>query len=196
MESCYSSQPHLLLGEDRISSCCGVHQGDPLGPLGFALTLHPIVERIKAGVPDLPLNVVWYLDDGTLVVGPPADLTTTLQIVERHAPEVGLKLNRCKSHLYIPKDTDPSLLTLPSDIPISRQGLCLLGCPVGPPDFCKEIFSSRPAKVKASLEVLPDLDDCQMEIALLRSCLSLPEVSYICPPRLPSESHTPHHRQL
>ena len=43
MESSYSRQPLLHLGGDCIHSCCEVQQGDPLGPLGFALTLHPIV---------------------------------------------------------------------------------------------------------------------------------------------------------
>ena len=66
MESCYSCHPRLHLGKDIIHSCCGVQQGDPLGPLGFSLTLHPIVERIKAEVPSLALNA-WYLDYGTLV---------------------------------------------------------------------------------------------------------------------------------
>ena len=51
MESCYSGQPLLHLGKDIIHS--GVQQGDPLGPLGFALTLHPIIKRIKAEVPTL-----------------------------------------------------------------------------------------------------------------------------------------------
>ena len=37
-------------------SCCGVQQGDPLGPLGFVLTLNPIIERIKVEVPTLALN--------------------------------------------------------------------------------------------------------------------------------------------
>ena len=73
MESCYSGQPLLLLGKDIIHSCCGVQQGDPLGPLGFALTLHPIIKRIRAEVPSLALNA-WYLDDGTLV-GSTQDLT-------------------------------------------------------------------------------------------------------------------------
>ena len=72
MESCYSSQPLLRLGEDTLLSCSGVQQGDPLGPLGFALTLHPIPERIDEEVPDLAINA-WYLDDGTLC-GSPEDL--------------------------------------------------------------------------------------------------------------------------
>ena len=44
MEFCHSGQPYLLLGKDIIHSCCGVQQGDPLGPLGFALILHPIIK--------------------------------------------------------------------------------------------------------------------------------------------------------
>ena len=64
MESCYLGQPLLLLGEDIIHSCSGVQQGDPLEPLGFALTLHLLAKKVKAEVPDLTLNI-WYLDDGT-----------------------------------------------------------------------------------------------------------------------------------
>ena len=121
MESCYSCQPILLFGKDSIHSCCGVQQGDPLGPLGFALTLHPIIERIKAEVPGLGLNA-WYLDDGTLV-GPPEDLAAALRIIERDGPPLGLHLNRSKSLLYIPGEATASCSPLPSEIPVTRQGL-------------------------------------------------------------------------
>lgn len=69
MESSYSSLPLLFMGPESLRSCCGVQQGDPLGPLGFALTLHPLIEHIKEELPALSLNA-WYLDDGTLT-GPP-----------------------------------------------------------------------------------------------------------------------------
>ena len=62
---CYGTQPLLHLGDWTIRSRNGVQQGDPLGPLGFALALHPIIEKIREEVPDLKINV-WYLDDGTL----------------------------------------------------------------------------------------------------------------------------------
>ena len=62
-----------------ILSCCGVQQGDSLGPLGFALTLYLIVERIKREVSGLLLNS-WYLDDGTLC-GPLADICSALDII-------------------------------------------------------------------------------------------------------------------
>ena len=65
------------------------------------------------------------------------------------------------------------------------QGFSLLGCPVGPPSFCEESFGQRIAKIKSVLDCLHDLGDAQLETTLLRSCLSLPKVSYVlrtCPP--------------
>lgn len=44
-----------------MESCYSCQQEDPLGPLGFALTLHPIVERIKEQVPtECLLPRRWY----------------------------------------------------------------------------------------------------------------------------------------
>ena len=80
MECCYGSQPVLHLDDKTILSCCGVQQGDPLGPLGFAVALQPIVERIQREVPNLHINA-WYLDDGTMC-GSPNDLGEALKIVE------------------------------------------------------------------------------------------------------------------
>ena len=121
MESCYSSQPPLYFGSNTIYSRCGVQQGDPLGPLGFSLTLHPMVERIRAEVPGLTLNA-WYLDDGTLM-GSPEDLAAALNIIEEDGPSVGLHLNRAKSLLFIPVEADASLspfhLTSPSPVTVS-----------------------------------------------------------------------------
>ena len=131
MESCYGAHPILHLGVDFILSCCGVQQGDPLNPLGFALTLQPIVERIKAEVPGLNINA-WYLDDRTLC-GTPDDLAEVLRIVEEEGPARGFLLNRAKSLLYIPEDGDSSYNPLPPDIPTTETGFILLGCPVGPP---------------------------------------------------------------
>ena len=104
--------------------CCGVQQGDPLGPLGFAITLQPIVERIKAEVPGLILNS-WYLDDGTLM-GSAEDLAKALNIIESDGPAVGLVLNRSKSLLYIPQVDVASASPLPPDIPVTRQCFTLL----------------------------------------------------------------------
>ena len=141
MESYYSCQPILHLGKDTILSCCGVQQGDPLWPLGFALTLHPIVEHIKNEVPGLALNA-WHLDDGTLV-GTPAELAAALAIIERDGPTIGLILNHSKSLLFIPEEEDVSISSLPQEIPVTREGFSLLGCPIGPPRLLSKGLSQK-----------------------------------------------------
>ena len=60
-----------------------------------------------------------------------------------------------------------------------------LGCPIGPPAFCETAMLKRVGKVKEILSKLPDIEDSQMETALLRSCLALPKVAFslrTCPP--------------
>ena len=87
--------------------------------------------------------------------------------------------------LVYPSESDPSQSPLPSDIPFTRQGFCLLCCPIGPPPICEEVFRDRIAKVKFSLRAVHELGDAQLETTLLRSCFALPKFSYIlctCPP--------------
>ncbi|GKE88146.1 putative reverse transcriptase domain-containing protein, partial [Tanacetum coccineum] len=43
----YGQSARLYVGDDYIWSTTGVQQGDPLGPLLFALVLHPLVHRIR-----------------------------------------------------------------------------------------------------------------------------------------------------
>ena len=65
MECSYRAQPLLHLSGHTLYSCSGVQQGDPLGPMGFTLALHPVLSRIQHEVPSLLLNC-WHLYDGTL----------------------------------------------------------------------------------------------------------------------------------
>ncbi|GKB65597.1 basic 7S globulin-like protein [Tanacetum coccineum] len=65
VEFCYSNLARLYYGEHTLCSCQGVQQGDPLGPLLFALVLHPLICKIRNSF-TLSLQA-WYLDDGTIV---------------------------------------------------------------------------------------------------------------------------------
>ena len=120
LEFCYSCRSLLHFGDHTINSICGVQQGDPLGPLGFVLTLHPIIQKVKSEVPGL-LGNSWYLDDGILCRSPD-DLNLALSII---APTRGLSLNPSKSLLVIPK--------APPHNPLTSEGFVLLGSPISPP---------------------------------------------------------------
>ena len=112
-------------------------------------------------------------------MGSPQDLTAALRIIEEEGPSVGLHLNRGKSLLFIPAAADSTQSTLPSEIPITRNGFSLLGCLIGLPSFCEEVFHKRVSKVRPCMGALKDLNDSQLECTLLRSCLTLPKVSFV-----------------
>lgn len=56
----------LTFGEIFIKSAAGTQQVDPLGPLLFAIALHPLILQTQSRF-ELALNA-WYLDDGNILV--------------------------------------------------------------------------------------------------------------------------------
>ncbi len=118
-------------------------------------------------------------------MGSPEELAAALHIVECEGPPLGLHLNHSKSLLYIPEDAVQAKSVLPTDIPTTRRDFYLLGCPIGPPDYCEEVFDARLSKLKESHGVLHGVGNSQVECTLLCSCLALPKVIFIlrtCPP--------------
>ena len=59
VESSYGSQAELLHGDDVILSCIGWQQGDPLGPLLWAVSSHPVIKQISE-IEGIVANT-WYL---------------------------------------------------------------------------------------------------------------------------------------
>ncbi|XP_019859057.1 PREDICTED: uncharacterized protein LOC109587260, partial [Amphimedon queenslandica] len=177
LECCYGDQPRLLFGDYTILSCCGVQQGDPLGPLAFSILLLPLIERIKAEVPELLLHA-WYLDDGILC-GSPTALLKALDIIDEVGPSLGLSLNQSKCLIFAPPASLPSSVPLPDNIPFTSDGFVVLGAPVGPPNFCVSVIRMRIEKIFFAIEPLSLLEDAHSEYVLLRSCLSLPKLQCV-----------------
>lgn len=120
-----------------------------------------------------------------MMCGHPEGLAEALRIVEQDRLARRLHLNRNNSLVYYPNSADLSSSPLPTDIPTTCSSFTLLGCPIGPSTFCKDVLSHRLGKVKEALAKLPDFEDSQMETTLLRSCLPLPKVAFslrTCPP--------------
>ena len=177
VEYSYGCQPPLHFGTGTILSCMGVHQGDPLGSLLFALALQPLLKLIKDSVPDLVLNV-WYLDDGN-IIGTPDQLKRVIDILVKEGPPCGLHLRPEKSSVWCgdpSKPADPLSKGVPSADPL---GIELLGAPVGTPSFASDIIMERISSIREIvLSKLPLLEDSQAEFMLLRACYALPKFAY------------------
>jgi hypothetical protein len=96
VEYIYGSEAYLFFDDLVIPSKCGLHQGDPLAPVLFALVLHVLAKKIEEECPNLELHA-WYLDDGTLV-GDTEELLRGFDVVCREGPELGLnvRLDKCE----------------------------------------------------------------------------------------------------
>ena len=90
----YKQATTLFFGDFRLTSECGVQQGDPLGPLLFSIAIHDLAVSLQSEMK------VWYLDDVT-VGGEPSDVLMDLRKIQSESKEIGLSLNNSESEVII-----------------------------------------------------------------------------------------------
>jgi hypothetical protein len=177
--ACYARPGSLFAdGGFTVLSAEGVHQGDPCGPLFFALCILALTKNL-ACVPGCWSQ--WYLDDGYLV-GPRDTLHDVLPQLEAEAAKLGLQLNRNKCSVLVPADG----LSLPDDflpgVPRVSGSSCLavLGSPVGGTDCCRDWADSHVGKPLAlALDRLMSLGEPRAASLVLRQCFSACKVNWI-----------------
>ncbi|GJY97152.1 putative reverse transcriptase domain-containing protein [Tanacetum coccineum] len=160
VEFCYSKPARLYYGEHTLWSHQGVQQGDPLGPLLFALVLH--------------------LDDGT-IVGDTLVVGKVLELIMEDGPRRGLHLNVDKTEVFWPREDPRSRLVgvFPPSIARPLHGVKLLGGPVSVDfDFNSGLVLKRVSKSIELMDVIAKLNDPQCELLLLRACAGISKLYF------------------
>jgi hypothetical protein len=122
---------------------------------------------------------MWIMDDGTQI-GSLEDLKTVVSILSSDGPNKGFFLNMDKSSIWssdLFQDTPHPLgFHIPKADP---RGVHLLGSPIGTKDFMLEVVNQRISKIEETIVAkLSSIADPQVQLCLLRSCLSLPKLMY------------------
>ena len=172
---CYQRPTRLQFAEWVVESSAGVQQGDPLGPLLFAVAIQPLARDLCNAGLDIAVH---YLDDGILA-GDVAAVSRALRLVEARAATIGLTLNLAKCELVAAGSTDIAALHchFPDSLLRDAEGsnkvqrdFELLGAAVGDAAFVRAHTAERAAKAGDLLDSLGGLEDPQVALRLLRAC--------------------------
>nr|GEV32545.1 putative reverse transcriptase domain-containing protein [Tanacetum cinerariifolium] len=163
-------------------SATGVQQGDSLGPLIFALILHPLLHKVKDSWKSL-LHA-WYLNDGT-VIRDSEEVSKVLDVIKVSGHGLGLKLNIKKTMIFWPSCNGMKLRKslFPVNIRRPSLGVKLPGGAISrDTDFISGLAMRRAANVVDLMGLLPyemvkDMEvhfDMNMRQKIVFKCLRAP----------------------
>jgi hypothetical protein len=166
----YAESSTLLFHEFKILSEEGPQQGDPLGPLLFALALHPILQSLTS---ELKLG---YLDDVT-IGGDATSLVDDFTMLRDRAAGLGLILNISKCELICSEnDIIPPIFS--NFRRLSPTNCELLGAPLLRGEAMDAALAARCsdlARASSRLQLLSAHD----ALLILTHSVSAPKVLYI-----------------
>ena len=178
----YFFDSFLKFGKFTVLSQEGVQQGDPLGPLLFCLSVHPILSSL------ISLLVAGYLDDFTLG-GSVDSVSRDVETIRSEGAKIGLDLNASKCELLFHPGDLPTLLPacMSSFVFVPMPEAVLLGAPLFVGPALDQAWSSRCDMLKKVLDRLKDIA-AHDALILLRSCFSAPKVLHLlrCSPSFDS----------
>ena len=122
----------------------GVHQGDPLGPFLFALSIHPVINRLQKKHSNL--TILAYLDD-IFVVGYSQQYESVLTDLQKEFQTINLKICDRKCELYLPSAKENNVNRF--SVPIVSSGVDILGVPIGNDSYVQSRLANQRPQVKA-----------------------------------------------
>lgn len=177
-----AASPLLVPGAPANSSVLwskqGVRQGDPCGPLFFALAVQPILQSLSEAFSGV--RIIAYLDD-IVLQGPTDDVQQAHPRLTAELVEVGLQVQPGKSCAYSAHGAAAQQLADELGVKLSEQGLVVAGCPVGQPSFVQEHVTTAVDSVVTQVSKLQGLSEMPVQgrLLLLRKSLQLKAVHFL-----------------
>lgn len=194
----YSRQPSLRFNLDgqaaavEVLSQQGVQQGDPLGPLLFALAMYPIMKRFMEHHQFQHVSLPAYLDDVAIgcltVAGLASDLQTTKAAYDWLVVKlsyIGIEVNAEKTTCLLPADAAAAAPEGQHDrvhawaeeqlggVKVTTEaGVRLVGVPVGSVQFAQSFVTAtlRDSNADRQLREIITCRDSQLSYTLFRLC--------------------------
>jgi hypothetical protein len=168
VHSAYAAGSQLQFGNFDIQSNEGVHQGDPLGPLLFSITVQPLLVSCTT---ELRLG---YLDDFTLG-GSKTEIVSNVLRLRRDAIELGLDLNSFKSEFISTDINSGAPAELKEFVIVHPNDAMLLGSPLTVNNALSLTLTNRLNDFKKAAERLRLLHSHDA-LVILRHSVSLPSL--------------------
>ena len=161
----HSSSLVYLQGSSSIAiPSQGVHQGDPLGPVLYATTIHPILSEIQNNIPEVTLLA--YLDD-VFLLGSPDKVLAAFNMLKKSFSTINFSVSETKCEVFSPNVTH---LTEFDEVPVSHDGSIFLRIPVGTSSFVSTTCLKAAHSWDQLCDQLEKLEDQQSSMLLLRHC--------------------------
>ena len=177
VEYTYGSFGTLVIGDSTLKSATGVQQGDPLAPLLFSLVLNSLILNIRENCPDLLMNS-WYLDDGVLI-GSREEILKAYNVIVGQGEKYGLEINPKKCVLFCENASEDYWNMFPPEIIRAKDGIRLLGAPIGCDSFIKSEFGKKVEEINQLMEKIKELHNPQLELILYRCGASFPKINFL-----------------
>ena len=170
----------------HLSSTLGVHQGCVMGSTLFCATMHPIICRVLDRHPGV--FAICYADN-VFLVGRASIVLPAHEELDRHLlQDMGVAHNPREAFLYAPLWAATELHAAPQSFyemaarvaptmaptlpaAVRLDGIQVLGCPLGTPDFVKASLDALTANIAADLAPCARLDDGLAFLHIVRFCI-------------------------
>lgn len=168
--SAYSGDSVLQFGNRSVFSSEGVQQGDPIGPLLFCLTLHPLLSSLSSKLK------IGYLDDLT-IGGDLNSVCNDVSLITSKGVEMGLHLNEDKCE-FIKSSSCPPGRSVSSFTHVLPSEAFLLGAPLLQDSALDKALSESLAELSRGQSRLK-LISAHDALILLKASLSLPRLIHL-----------------